>query len=115
MKRVLLLFMAAAACLMAVRVTGRGIPCLFHAVTGLDCPGCGATRMLLALAAFDFRGAFRANPWLLVTGPLLAAELLYTAAAERKRRSLPLWNRAALIVYLGLTVAFGVARNVVRL
>ena len=29
--------------------TGIGIPCLFYEITGLYCPGCGITRMMVSL------------------------------------------------------------------
>jgi hypothetical protein len=38
------------------------IPCLFHASTGLLCPGCGTTRSLTALIHGDVVGAFAFNP-----------------------------------------------------
>ena len=36
--------------------------CLFKAVTGLPCPGCGMTRAFLALGNLDFAGAYAQNP-----------------------------------------------------
>lgn len=38
------------------------IPCLFHELTNLYCPGCGITRMLFSLIKLDFYQAFRYNP-----------------------------------------------------
>lgn len=40
---------------------GLPVPCLFHAVTGFCCPGCGNTRAVLAVLALDFSAAFRCN------------------------------------------------------
>ena len=40
-----------------VRLTGWGIPCLFKVITGKYCPGCGITRMFLALLRLDFSAA----------------------------------------------------------
>ena len=37
-------------------------PCLFHSITGVPCPSCGATRSVLALLAGDVSGAVRFNP-----------------------------------------------------
>ena len=39
-----------------VRATGLGVPCPFHALTGLYCPGCGITRCLSALFAGQLAG-----------------------------------------------------------
>lgn len=50
-----------------------GIPCFFHALTGLHCPGCGATRAVKALAQGDVLTALHDNAWmLLIAGPALA-------------------------------------------
>ena len=49
---------------------GFGIPCLFNQVTGFLCPGCGTSRMALALMRFDFQEAFRYNPVAFVTVPV---------------------------------------------
>ena len=45
-----------------VRILGFGIPCPFRAVTGLLCPGCGTSRMAVALLQFDFKEAFIVQP-----------------------------------------------------
>ena len=55
-----------------VRLTGLALPCPFHLVTGLLCPGCGVTRMSLALLRLDFAAAWQANPALLLLLPALA-------------------------------------------
>ena len=54
-------------------VTGLWLPCPFHALTGLECPGCGVTRMCLALLRLDFAAAWAANPGLLLLSPLILA------------------------------------------
>ena len=46
------------------------IPCFFHKITGLYCPGCGITRMVLSLLHLDFYQAFRWNPFLFLLTPL---------------------------------------------
>lgn len=77
LKRALRVCIAAIVILMACAVgvalsrAGFGIPCMFHLITGLDCPGCGITRMLGALAEFDLESAFRANAGLLIWSPVL--------------------------------------------
>ena len=50
-------------------------PCLFHLLTGFDCPGCGMTRAFLRLAHGDVRGAWLLHPF----SPFLALLLLCLA------------------------------------
>jgi hypothetical protein len=38
--------------------------CVFHLLTGLDCPGCGSTRALYQLLHGNVRAAFHLNPML---------------------------------------------------
>ena len=40
--------------------------CLFHMLTGLDCPGCGGTRAVYQLLHGNFSDAFKLNPLLFV-------------------------------------------------
>ena len=45
-------------------VLNQEIKCLWNEMTGLYCPGCGITRMLIAMIQLDFYQAFRYNPFL---------------------------------------------------
>lgn len=53
-----------------IYTTGFGIPCLFNQITGLQCPGCGTSRMALAVMRFDFADGFMYNPVAFVTVPV---------------------------------------------
>ena len=94
-----------------IRVTGIYLPCVFRAVTGLKCPGCGISHMFTALVRLDFAGAFSENPFLLVTLPLLGAESLYALYLRWNGRKMPRWNTVLLVVYLAALVLFGILRN----
>ena len=48
------------------------IPCIFHKITNLYCPGCGATRVVIALFSLDFKTALRQNAVLTFLLPILA-------------------------------------------
>lgn len=93
-------------------VTGVGLPCPFHAVTGLWCPGCGVSRMCLALLRLDFAEAWSWNPGLMLLLPFLAVLGLRVAVRYvRTGRAGP--TRGEQIV-IGLMVAFLVVYGVVR-
>ena len=53
-----------------VRYTPLRIPCLFHEVTGLKCPGCGMTRSVVCFALGQFSRGWQYSPlgifWLLL-------------------------------------------------
>lgn len=61
---------AAAALALAPGLARFAPACVFHALTGLPCPSCGATRAVVALAGGDVGVAFGFNP--LVTLGVLA-------------------------------------------
>lgn len=98
--------------------TGFGLPCPFLALTGWQCPLCGATRMGAALLHLDPSAAFAANPLVLVVLGLLAvlagvwvAELGGGPAVRP-----PSWlRRIPLLVWLAVGLAaagiFTVARH----
>lgn len=79
------------------------IICPFHWLTGLNCPLCGAQRMIVALAHGSVAEAFVLNPGLFVGIPLLALWWLW----QRE-----LSSRAALVA-VGLFFVWGIVRNIV--
>ncbi len=48
--------------------------CVFHRVTGFDCPGCGMTRAFICLLRGDWQGAFAVHPFSL---PLFISLILF--------------------------------------
>lgn len=93
--------------------TGHGIPCIFHAVTGLQCPGCGVTRMLSALLHGDWRGAWESNAAILTLSPVLAGLVGLSLVRWIRTGSarLPRWADAVTVVCVVLLLLFTVARN----
>ena len=48
------------------------LSCAFHDISGLNCPGCGLTRMVKALVAGELYQAMRFNPLAFFGAPILA-------------------------------------------
>lgn len=95
-----------------VTVTRIGIPCPFRLITGLQCPGCGVSRMMLALARLDLVSAFAYNPVVLLTAPILLYCLIRSDIdyIRTGRSSVSKYN----FVWISETViliVFGVVRN----
>ncbi len=102
------------------RVSGLGIPCLFHSLTHRFCPGCGVSRMLLALATGDFYQAFRYNPLLFILfwpGLWLCLDYAYRTLknpAQTDDKQLPIVKQIPnqlWIVLIVILVGFGILRN----
>lgn len=96
------------------KYTGIYIPCIFNLITGFYCPGCGVTRMCLALLNFDIKGAFTQNPAIIIALPVLIylfSVLIYNHIKFGKFKLKKFQNIIAyvLIVYF---VIFGVLRNI---
>ena len=96
---------------------GVGIPCIFHVITGLDCPGCGNTRAVLSLIQLNFSEMLKYN----LLFPLEAGYLLwvYFWAARKCLKTgrfsyespLPILDR----IFLILLVLWWVLRNILHL
>jgi hypothetical protein len=72
-------YLAAAGVLAAGYFSGSST-CLWRAVTGLPCPGCGMAHAFLALARGDVRAAWSLNPSSFAVAPIL----LWTAIRRTK-------------------------------
>lgn len=87
--------------------------CVFKAMTGFDCPGCGSQRMLHALLHGDLASAWGYNPFLLLMLPVLAL-LAYSAATRiRHPRLYARLNSPVVIITLFiLLLGWSVFRNI---
>ena len=92
---------------------GYGIPCLFHTLTGLQCPGCGISRMCLCLVRLDFSGAWAANPALFALLPFVAVLAVRLAVRYVKSGSRKLTKAENILTYTACAIllVFGVVRN----
>lgn len=94
---------------------GSRVPCLFHLLTGLHCPGCGSGRALEALLRLDIKAALGYNVLFVIALPLMAYYLLkqYIVLVFR-RDPLPLFNISSrgIVAVPILLGAFWVLRNI---
>ena len=93
--------------------TGRGFPCILHAVTGWQCGACGLTRAAAALLRLDLAAAFSCN----LLWPLFAAyglwivvsdAVVYVRTGELRLLPAPWWLHLLLLIAV---VGYGILRN----
>jgi hypothetical protein len=80
--------------------------CVFHELTGIACPACGATRCLRFVFRGQWMSAFLINPMIFVTGVLFVAYDLYAATVLLLR--LPRLRFDAIPAWLGWTARVGI-------
>lgn len=90
------------------------IPCPFHTVTGLYCPGCGVSRMCLSLLHLDFYAALKANAAVLLLLPAgLIIALLMAVRYVKSGSTCPTrMQNCTLYVMAAILLVFGVLRNI---
>ena len=115
----LLLLLVGLAYAWFVRVTGLAIPCPFRLVTGLNCPGCGVTRMCLACLRGDYYTAYTFNRGLFLALPFLVVLLgivlyRYLWGIRGKGTAWKVENRLSILLILYL-LGWGVLRNLLHM
>ncbi|MBR4242566.1 MAG: DUF2752 domain-containing protein [Bacteroidaceae bacterium] len=79
--------------------------CPFHWLTGLNCPFCGAQRMVIALLHGNIAEAFWLNPALMIGAPILGVWWLW------KRE---ITSQTALVILI-ISLIWGIIRNLLQL
>lgn len=87
LKALIFVFILGLAYACLVRYTSFCIPCFFNTITGLKCPGCGITHVFLSLMKFDLHGAYLANPFLLISSPILIVIIVLNFFCSKKIRT----------------------------
>lgn len=95
--------------------TGLSIPCPFHLLTGLNCPGCGVSRMMLSLFRLDFAAAFRYNAVLFCMLPVLLGLIVlhavrYVRLGTKRAGKI---GEAVEWTLVGVLLIWGVVRNII--
>lgn len=87
--------------------------CVFHALTGLECPGCGGTRALYCLLHFHLAEALHYNALVTLLSPLALGWFVFwyfrvCISGRPPAFSLP---RPAVVFLYVLVLLFGITRN----
>lgn len=77
--------------------------CPFYALTGYKCPGCGTLRAIHALLHFRVAVAFKLNPFLLLSIPVIVGML-----ASRRFALNAMLGKCILVV----TIGYWILRNI---
>ena len=91
------------------------IPCPFHFITGLYCPGCGITRMIKSILKLDFYQAFRYNQLLFILLPffiIIIIDLFISIIIKKKSiyKKIPEYVWIIIVIIL---IIFGIIRNII--
>ena len=100
-----------------VRLFNIGLPCPFRFVTGLCCPGCGTSRMAVALLQFDFKAAFDAQPVLFCF--LIPLTLCFGKMGidyvKTGDKTLSLWQNIILYIAIACLIIYCIYVNITML
>ena len=95
------------------QIIGKGIPCLFHKITNLYCPGCGVTRMGMSLIQLNFVDALKYNPCICLFLPILVIighrwSIRYCKTGNVRFTK---WEERVFLIMIALLILFGILRN----
>ena len=87
------------------------IDCPINRITGLYCTGCGITRMLLSIIQLDFYQAFRYNPLIFLSIPVIIVFIIDKIITKKE----PLYNKIPTkiwIIIIVILIVYGILRNI---
>jgi hypothetical protein len=89
-------------------------PCIFHAMTGLHCPGCGTLRAMHQLLHLNIAAAFSLNPLALLSLPFLGYAFASYAVYGMRGRRLPSVFVPPVLIWtlLAVILSFWILRNI---
>lgn len=96
-------------------ITSWRIPCVFYVLSGRYCPGCGVTRMCIAMARLDLKAAMGHNLLVFCMLPFLLTLLVSKSVAYVKNGSEGMGRgKIETVFYLvafALCIVFTIMRN----
>ena len=96
------------------RIFALKIPCIFHKITNLYCPGCGITRCLFAVLQGDFKKAFRYNQLFFIIFPFWLIYYLYSTYLFIVNKENIVFSKVYNVIWIVLliiAIIFGILRN----
>ena len=89
--------------------------CMFHELTGLECPACGNQRALHALLHGNIKSAFSYNPLFVISLPYLFLLLVSAGNSDGKWKCVKdiVQNHIVVTIYLIAICVWWVVRNIV--
>lgn len=96
-----------------IKLTGMKLPCISYTIFGFHCPGCGLTRMCIAIIEGDFRLAFRQNMFVFCLLPFIIIWSLYRAYKYifNEKYESTFTEKIIFIIVFFSAVTFAVLRN----
>lgn len=89
-----------------------GYVCPTKRYLDIECPGCGGTRMIISLLHGDIYQAFRYNPFIMITMPIMFLITVQQMLLFIIKGTFSSWLDKVLITYAITLFMFGVVRNI---
>lgn len=90
-------------------------PCLFHYLTGFDCPGCGSQRAIHYLLHLQIKEAFFRNPLLVISIPYLVTGAYFEYMGGRTKYPAArkfLFGKRAIQIITVIIIVYWIGRNI---
>lgn len=115
LKPIFLLLLIGGIYLVLIYTTGFKIPCPIKFATGLDCPGCGVSRVILSYLKLDFKTAFYTNPVITVILPILFVDFIYHKyhyVVHDNKKDFNKLENIVLYIMIGALILYAVIKNI---
>lgn len=112
-KKFLLLLFLGITYLVLVDIFHIGFVCVFHEITGLECPGCGITRCILSIFKGNFKEAFHYNMLVFMLLPFAIIYSIYVSYNYIRGKKYAKINGKIEILLLIIVILFGIIRNII--
>ena len=90
--------------------------CIFHELTGYECPGCGSQRAIHSLLNFDIRTAISDNVLLVLAIPYMITGFIFDLIKNPSERIIKLrkqlFGKTIILIIFTLIILFWILRNI---